>query len=41
MDDFENLEILLENPNCSRIRKEMIREIFRYYVFLDPPDMEN
>lgn len=41
MDDFENLELLLGNPECNRIRREMIREIYRYYVFLDPPDMEN
>lgn len=40
MDNAEKLRILLEENMIGRFRREVIREFYRYYVFLDPPEID-
>ncbi|MCD6411187.1 MAG: hypothetical protein J7L20_01990 [Thermoplasmata archaeon] len=41
-DVSEYFEILLnESRKDNRLRREMLKEYYRYYMILNPPDMDN
>ena len=40
MENIEKLRVLLEESISGRFRKDVIREFYMYYVFLDPPEID-
>jgi len=40
MEDMEKLIFLLEKSVDNKFSKETLRDFYKYYIFLDPPDID-